>query len=62
MSMAEHLGDRILHLILPLFIVIIGHLWYYAYMIRNKLLEDDDSLYDDRHYRHFLQHHRRYHQ
>ncbi|MGN8800686.1 ABC transporter permease [Candidatus Merdisoma sp. HCP28S3_D10] len=40
MGMADHLGDRILHLILPLFIVIIGHLWYYAYMIRNKLLEE----------------------
>ena len=33
-------GDRILHLILPLTVVILGHLWYYAYLIRNKLLEE----------------------
>lgn len=37
---AGDLGDRLIHLILPLFVVIIGHLWYYAYMIRNKLLEE----------------------
>jgi peptide/nickel transport system permease protein len=33
-------GDRIQHLILPLTVVILGHLWYYAYMIRNKILEE----------------------
>lgn len=33
-------GDRIIHLILPLTIVIVEHLWYYAYMIRNKILEE----------------------
>lgn len=32
--------DRILHLILPLSVVVISHLWYYAYMIRNRLLEE----------------------
>lgn len=32
--------DRILHLILPMTIVVLNHLWYYAYMIRNKLLEE----------------------
>ena len=32
--------DRILHLILPLTATVLGHLWYYAYMIRNKLLEE----------------------
>lgn len=37
----EHdLTDRVLHLILPLTIVTIEHLWYYAYMVRNKLLEE----------------------
>lgn len=30
--------DRILHLILPLSIVILDHLWYYAFILRNKLL------------------------
>ena len=34
------LGDRILHLILPMTFVVLGHLWYYAYLIRNKLLEE----------------------
>ena len=37
---AGDLADRLRHLILPLAVVIIGHLWYYAYMIRNKLLEE----------------------
>lgn len=32
--------DRILHLILPLTVVVLSHLWYYAYMIRNQLLEE----------------------
>lgn len=34
------IGDRIVHLILPMSIVVINHLWYYAYMIRNKILEE----------------------
>lgn len=34
------LGDRILHLILPMTVVVLGHFWYYAYLIRNKLLEE----------------------
>ena len=29
-----------LHLIMPLTIVVMEHLWYYAYMIRNKILEE----------------------
>ena len=32
--------NRIEHLILPMIIVVLQHLWYYAYMIRNKLLEE----------------------
>ncbi len=32
--------NRIEHLILPLAVVVLQHLWYYAYMIRNKLLEE----------------------
>lgn len=32
--------DRIMHLILPLTVVVLGHLWYYAYMIRNRILEE----------------------
>ncbi len=37
---AGDIGNRILHLIMPLTIVILEHLWYYAYMIRNKILEE----------------------
>ena len=37
---AGNVGDRILHLILPLTVAVLNHLWYYAYMIRNKLLEE----------------------
>ena len=34
------LADRLKHLILPMSVMILSHLWYYAYMIRNKLLEE----------------------
>ena len=37
---ANHISDRILHLIPPMSIAVLNHLWYYAYMIRNKLLEE----------------------
>ncbi len=32
--------SRIVHLILPLTVVVLQHLWYYAYIVRNKLLEE----------------------
>ncbi len=32
--------DRARHLVLPLTAVVLSHLWYYAYMIRNKLAEE----------------------
>lgn len=32
--------DRARHLILPLAAVVLGHLWYYAYMVRNRILEE----------------------
>lgn len=31
---------RIRHVILPVIVMLIGHVWYYAYMIRNKLLDE----------------------
>ena len=34
------LGNRIWHMILPLIVMIASHFWYYAYMIRNKLLDE----------------------
>lgn len=39
-GLESSLSDRIRHLLLPLCVVVISHLWYYAYMIRNKLLEE----------------------
>ena len=30
-------ADRLLHLVLPVTLVVISHLWYYAFMIRNRL-------------------------
>ena len=32
--------SRIEHMILPLAVLILSHLWYYAYMLRNKLLDE----------------------
>ncbi len=37
---ANDAGSRVLHLILPLTVVVLGHLWYYAYLVRNKMLEE----------------------
>lgn len=34
------LADRAVHLILPLAVVVLGHLWYYAFQVRNRLLEE----------------------
>lgn len=37
----EHdFADRALHLVLPLAAAVINHLWYYAYFIRNKIVEE----------------------
>ena len=40
LDFADSLGDRMKHLILPVAVVVSGHLWYYAYMIRNRILEE----------------------
>lgn len=37
---ADDLFNRIQHMILPLTVMILSHLWYYAYMIRNKMLDE----------------------
>lgn len=37
--------NRLHHLILPLFVMIASHIWYYAYMIRNKLLDENRKDY-----------------
>lgn len=41
----HNIANRIQHLILPMIIVVLQHLWYYAYMIRNKLLEETRADY-----------------
>ena len=40
LGMADSISSRVVHLILPLTVVVLSHLWYYAYMLRNKLLEE----------------------
>ncbi len=37
--------SRVEHLVLPMTVVVLQHLWYYAYMIRNKLLEETRADY-----------------
>lgn len=37
---SHRLWSRIIHLILPLTTIILTHIWYYAYMVRNKLLDE----------------------
>lgn len=37
--------DRVLHSILPMTVIIISHLWYYAYLVRNKLIEEKKQEY-----------------
>ena len=37
---AGDIADRARHLMLPLAVMVASHLWYYAYMIRNKLLDE----------------------
>lgn len=41
----NNLLSRIEHLILPVTVLVLSHLWYYAYMIRNKLLSETRENY-----------------
>ena len=34
------IASRLEHMILPLIVLVLSHLWYYAYMLRNKLLDE----------------------
>ena len=40
MGQADNIASRAVHLILPLAVMILGHLWYYTYMVRNRMLEE----------------------
>ncbi len=37
---SDNVISRMSHMILPLIVVVTGHLWYYSYMLRNRLLEE----------------------
>lgn len=37
---SQSIASRITHLILPLIVMILGHLWYYAYLVRNRMIEE----------------------
>lgn len=39
-GMSGSVINRIEHLLLPVTVMVLSHLWYYAYMIRNKLLSE----------------------
>lgn len=39
-GMSGSIVDRLYHLVLPVTVLVLEHLWYYAYMIRNKLVEE----------------------
>lgn len=39
-GMSDSIADRLYHLVLPVTVLVLEHLWYYAYMIRNKLVEE----------------------
>ena len=41
----DNIISRVVHLILPLSVVVLQHLWYYAYLVRNKLLEESRADY-----------------
>ena len=36
----KNISDRILHMILPLTVIVTEHLWYYGYIVRNKMLDE----------------------
>ena len=45
LGQAQNIASRSIHLVLPLSVVVLSHLWYYAYMLRNRLLEETGKDY-----------------
>lgn len=37
---ADNIGSRLVHLIMPVTVLVLSHLWYYTYIVRNKLMEE----------------------
>ncbi len=44
-GMQNNLLNRLEHMVLPLIVMIASHVWYYAYMIRNKLTDENRKDY-----------------
>ncbi|MCR5467741.1 MAG: ABC transporter permease [Lachnospiraceae bacterium] len=42
---ADSILSRIRHMILPMVVIVLSHLWYYAYLIRNKLIDEKRKEY-----------------
>jgi peptide/nickel transport system permease protein len=32
--------DKVAHLVLPIFVLSVSHIWYYAYMVRNRMIDE----------------------
>ena len=45
LGQSASIASRAEHLILPLTVVVLSHLWYYAYMLRNRLLDETGQEY-----------------
>lgn len=45
LGQSASVASRVQHLILPLTVVVVSHLWYYAYMLRNRLLDETGREY-----------------
>ena len=45
LGQSASIASRAEHLILPLSVVVLSHLWYYAYMLRNRLLDETGQEY-----------------
>lgn len=42
---SDDIFNRLAHIVLPTAVIMIGHVWYYAYMIRNALLQETRQEY-----------------
>lgn len=42
---SDNVLNRLEHLVLPMLVMVLSHVWYYAYMIRNKLLDETRQEY-----------------
>lgn len=45
LGQADSISSRLSHMILPLAVIVLSHLWYYAYLFRNKLIDEKRKEY-----------------